>query len=389
MIGGLDQPQEGWAFDEILYVRGWALDDSGPAAEVSVFLGDERLGAAELGIDRPDLGARFRQIPDSGRGGFLFCGPRANSSPFHGELRVVARSADGAETVIGKAGVSSCEGRSTIHRVNVEFTNACNLHCRWCTTHSRKPGAMTRLTFEQVLTEVARSQQLDVRELHFYNAGEPLLHPRFSEFMAISQRVFSGRVRNRPKRVLVTNGTQLDEARVESLLSGGIEEVHVSVDQGTKESYESHCRGAVWEETLAGVHLLLSANEAKGHPVRTVLLTIVLGVAPSAEFEAMAARFDQYAPRAPHTWDGSTNLKGLPRKPPNPRPCWHAFNNIVVLWNGDVTACCADLIGRGVMGNTGTASLAEHWTGPHHALRLAQCQGRKSGIAACRRCSIP
>ena len=341
VIGSVDQPQDGWYFDDVLYVRGWALSESGPAEKVSVYAAGECVGYAATGLQRDDVARRHADAPRNQWSGFQFChvfGPRF---AFRGILEVRASSVGGDEWTVGQALVSLGQGKSTVSRVNVEMTNACNLRCRWCTTHVRKAGRIEPELFEKVLLEVAHSDRLDVRELHFYNGGESMLHPEFAALMGTSRRVFSGNPVNKPRRVLVTNGTRFSEEGIEALLGGGVDEVHVSIDGGTKNSYEEHRRGARWEEVIAGTERLLEENEARCHPVRTALLTIDLGVRPAPEFEGLAGRFDVLARRSAHTWDGSVEFDGLATPPPNALPCWHIFNNIVVLWNGDVTACCA------------------------------------------------
>jgi sulfatase maturation enzyme AslB (radical SAM superfamily) len=389
LTGSLDQPQNGWHFDDVLYVRGWALGESGAPEKVSVYLGDECVGEAVTGLKRQDLARRYPDTPRSQWSGFQFChifGPRF---AFCGELEAKASSTGGDEWTVGRAQVSLGRGKSTVSLVNVEITNACNLRCRWCTTHLRKSGMIEPGLFEDILREVAHSDRLDVRELHFYNGGGSMLHPEFAALMEVSRRVFSEEPVNTPKRVLVTNGTRLSEESIEALLGGGLDEVHVSIDGGTKDSYEEHRRGARWEAVISGARRLLEENEARGHPVKTALLMIDLGVQPAPEFERLAGGFDVFAPRAAHSWDGSVELDGLAPQPPNRLPCWHVFNNIVVLWNGDVTACCADLLGRGVMGNVASSSLAAHWEGPHHRMRAMQCEGDEARIGLCRACSIP
>jgi len=387
-IGSLDQPRDGWSFDNIIYLRGWALGPDGPVSEVRIHLGDSHIGAARLRVPRDDVARAHPAIPGSDTAGFLFCHAFPPEFTFEGQLRAIARGSADQEWPLGGADISIGLGRATVSRVNVELTNSCNLRCRWCTSRLRKAGRMSPDLFERVIREIAESPALDVRELHYYNGGESMLHPRFAAMMDTSRQVFSESARNRPKRILVTNGTKLDERGVQTLLSGGLDEVHVSIDGGTKQSYEAHRRGAKWERVLAGTNRLLDENERRKHPLRTALITIDLGVEPSSEFQELASRFDVYALRPPHNWDGSEPLDGLAPKLANLLPCWHIFNNIAVLWNGDVTACCADLIGRGVMGNLSAGSLADHWSGPHRQLRLMQCMDRKHEITLCRFCAV-
>jgi len=54
--GRIDEPEEGSILDrDFLYVRGWVLFPSGPAARVDVWLGDRPLGPARVAMPRPDI----------------------------------------------------------------------------------------------------------------------------------------------------------------------------------------------------------------------------------------------------------------------------------------------------------------------------------------------
>jgi D-inositol-3-phosphate glycosyltransferase len=56
-VGEVDVPAEmAQIEDELLYVSGWTIFPSAPLARVEVWLGDESLGRARVGVERPDLG---------------------------------------------------------------------------------------------------------------------------------------------------------------------------------------------------------------------------------------------------------------------------------------------------------------------------------------------
>lgn len=56
--GRLDDPEAGTSLrGETLYARGWAVFPSGPAARVELWLGEQPLGRARVGLPRPDIKA--------------------------------------------------------------------------------------------------------------------------------------------------------------------------------------------------------------------------------------------------------------------------------------------------------------------------------------------
>lgn len=98
---------------------------------------------------------------------------------------------------------------------HIELTNVCDLSCAYCslTTSARAKGTMGEDVFRKVVDHMRRASPLNFMILHHF--GEPLLHPKLAEFVAIAAEAglnpgFS------------TNGEQLTPARFEELLDAGL-----------------------------------------------------------------------------------------------------------------------------------------------------------------------
>jgi D-inositol-3-phosphate glycosyltransferase len=95
--GQLDLPKPGARIDrEALKARGWALFPSSPTARVELWLGEQPLGRARLGIPRPDIEA-LSENPLAATAGFEVVADLGGWSPEKGDarLRAVATSARG------------------------------------------------------------------------------------------------------------------------------------------------------------------------------------------------------------------------------------------------------------------------------------------------------
>jgi glycosyltransferase involved in cell wall biosynthesis len=95
--GQIDEPEPTKLIEgESLYVRGWALFPSGPPAQVELWLGEQPLGRARVGLRRPDIEKRTGDAL-AGVSGFELVADLSGRSAPDGEasLRAVATSAVG------------------------------------------------------------------------------------------------------------------------------------------------------------------------------------------------------------------------------------------------------------------------------------------------------
>jgi MoaA/NifB/PqqE/SkfB family radical SAM enzyme len=139
-----------------------------------------------------------------------------------------------------------------------ELTNFCNLHCPICPTGvgllDRKAQTMDVDLFANCMDEVG--PYLLTAMLWVW--GEPLLHPRFADFVRIARS-------HRVLPVFSTNGQNLnDEAVQEGLLREPAEYVIVAIDGLTDETNSRYRVGARLEPILAGVHRLVEARRRLG-----------------------------------------------------------------------------------------------------------------------------
>lgn len=79
---------------------------------------------------------------------------------------------------------------------------------------------------------------------------------------------------------------------------------------------------------------------------------------------------------------GATYTTNLPRL-----PCNHLWEELVVLYDGRVTVCCASYDGQILVGNVTRQSVGEIWVSPEYQrLRNLHRQGRASEIPHCTTC---
>ena len=67
--------------------------------------------------------------------------------------------------------------------------------------------------------------------------------------------------------------------------------------------------------------------------------------------------------------------------------CPQVFDTIAIRWNGDITACCADIDGIMTLGNIMNNSVVDCWNGEReNAYRKILSEGRYDAIEKCKDC---
>ena len=117
-----------------------------------------------------------------------------------------------------------------LDRVYIEPTTCCPFDCTTCMRHSwnEKPGRMDMAVFEKVLDGLREFSPLP--SVFFGGYGEPLSHP---DVLDMVQRAKASGA----EVELITNGSALDEDRIQRLVEVGLDSIWVSLDGATPECY--------------------------------------------------------------------------------------------------------------------------------------------------------
>lgn len=288
--------------------------------------------------------------------------------------------------------------------LNIEFDSSCNLRCPMCSLDHGKPREMmTRGLLHKITEEIVKSPfWLRIERIDLHNAGETLLHPEIIDLLMILAEA-KKRAKHFPKVALLTNATLLTKTMSQQIIeTGALDIIRFSVDGGNKEYFEQMRYPAKWEQVLRNVKNFISLNEQHDKPIETSIICLshpdkpFTGVPESEDFYYMDPEFLALQEhikiefRNPHNWDGSTELQlDVSVEPPKKGLCMFIYNNLVILPNGDVTLCCADLNSRGVIDNVTKKSIYKL----HHSLERKRASlkmyfKKRNEVALCKNCTI-
>ncbi|MBU1937063.1 radical SAM protein [bacterium] len=285
--------------------------------------------------------------------------------------------------------------------VMIEPTNRCNLHCPLCPsgagTLTRPHGEMTLSDFKKIIRQLGQQ----VRRLYLWNQGEPLLNKALPEMIrfAHSQGIYT---------VTSTNGILLGRENVSTaLIQAGLDDLIVSIDGLTPETYKIYRVGGELQQVISGMKTLRRLRDEQGarHP-RIILQWLPMKhnehelpdvKIRAAEWGADAVEIkttqiyseedaEKFLPENLHLSRYQRREKGweVQRRYQNCRRLWFSCQ---IDWDGTVVPCCFDKDEEVVMGNLHEAPLAEIWRGKkYQQLRhLLLTQGRI--LEMCRNCT--
>lgn len=241
----------------------------------------------------------------------------------------------------------------------IETTCYCNAECRMC-PHSglkRQKGIMSREVHCLIVDKVAKCGA-PISSITHAGLGEPLVDNALEEKIRYEKEVFKGAT-----VTIFTNASLLDEKRVRSLISAGLDVISISVQGFRKETYET-VMGLSYEQTQRNISSLLKLNKDAGSPIRVQVSLVPTEFHSKEEIE----EFLQY-------WTGRVDAIVIPpwiswggffrqTSKKTQWPCRYIWEVLQVDWDGTVKMCCEDYDTRFPIGNLKTQSPTEIFNSP-------------------------
>jgi len=155
--------------------------------------------------------------------------------------------------------------------VEMDITNQCNLRCVFCyfsdeRVHKRKREDLSWAEFSRIAEQLFPLCQ----KVGLSIGTEPLLHPRFSEMLAILPEY---RI---PHTFVTTNGLLLNEKVIAEMIRTNFSRINISMDAATKHTYERIRVGANFEKLISNVRAINRLKEKAGSATPSISLVFVL-----------------------------------------------------------------------------------------------------------------
>ena len=163
--------------------------------------------------------------------------------------------------------------------VLVETTLRCPADCIICPNKKidNRPKDMPWNLFTKIVDEC---QGKGVAGFYPFINGEPLACPFLEEALDYVSRTLPD-----TSIGIYTNGSLLDNAKTSLLLRSNVREIDFSIDGVSKQVYEQHRRGLVYEKVMANIMSFLARYQQQN---KKIITRVVLTLTPDNEKEVAA-----------------------------------------------------------------------------------------------------
>lgn len=267
--------------------------------------------------------------------------------------------------------------------VRIETTNRCNASCLTCPREkmTRKAGVMDMGLYEKIIRECT---EMGLRCVHLHNFGEPLLDHHLSARIRMAKGLGISRVK------IFSNGSLLTHEKAVDLIESGLDEIKISLDAYTRETFERIRRNLRFEAVMENVSRLIRLRDES--PGKKPMITVVFVRSDENRDEERAfvdkwkGEADRISIDRPHNW--GINHFATVRKAGIRKPCLRIWNTLTILWNGDISLCCLDYDGQAIIGDANDERIQDVWKGERlREIRHHHIQAQLKDIPICENCS--
>ncbi|WDP89754.1 MAG: radical SAM protein [Desulfobacter sp.] len=273
-------------------------------------------------------------------------------------------------------------------RVTLELSFACNLNCVMCPRNhlTATGGFMDWNLFEKIILEL---EDKEIKAIVPFFRGESLLHPRFRDMIRLIREKTGAQIQ------LATNGLLLDGPMADFLLDVEIDFISFSIDAFTGETYEKVRQNNQFEQVMDNIEYFLSRRNCR-QVATTVQASATANAVNRHEIDAFVSYWKKRADRVriypEHSADGEFGAlpPELDRDRGKRQPCRKLFSDMVILWDGQISACNHDWEGRVLeaFSGAGEKTLGSLWKGQAYDMaRKKHLAGAWGELSPCGHCS--
>lgn len=270
----------------------------------------------------------------------------------------------------------------------IETINACQASCPMCTISdwSRRDGVMRDDLFIKIANEIHLHPE--VRRVHLYRDGEPLLDKKIAKRVAIMKNA------GVPEVGISTNVELLDEERGLDLLQAGLDEIILSIDSVFEDTYNKIRVGLDFKTVRRNAHLFFKLRDGLRSKCK---IRVRMIRQPLNEHEWYHGRFqvewrddlrlgDTTEYRDIHNWGGQLagDFAGAVSK-----PCLALWSLFTIFADGTVPLCNVDYNAKYRLGSVRDSSIAALWQSVEQERRRAlHMNGEREKISLCTKCTV-
>ncbi|MBK6521257.1 MAG: SPASM domain-containing protein [Sphingobacteriaceae bacterium] len=286
--------------------------------------------------------------------------------------------------------------------LSIEPTTSCNLRCPQCPSGLRQFTRPTGMLDPEMFKKFVLQIKKHVHSLTFYFQGEPYLNPDFLKMVRTASD-------NNLYTITSTNAHYLNDEVSKQTIQSGLDEIIISIDGTSQETYEQYRVGGQLDKVLAGAQNIIKwkkelksrkpyvvfqfvAFRSNEHQVKSIKKLgrdmgadiVRIKTAQIYDFENSQGMIpknealSRYKKNSSGKWEIKNRLLDQ---------CWRMWQACVITWDGKIVPCCFDKDAKYQLGDLTNNTFKEIWfSKPYHEFRQSILKSRKE-IDICTNCT--
>lgn len=274
----------------------------------------------------------------------------------------------------------------------IETCNNCNAHCIMCPKGQKGTDSLQVMddeVFERIVDNLVPYAGW-IEMVCLNSDGEPLLDRKLPDRIKSLKDIGIKHVN------ISTNGQLLTEEKIYKLLESGLDDIRVSIDGFTKESFEKIRCGLNYEIVVENTKNLIRIRNdiSKKMSVRIRMVEQEANKNERDEWmmywsSLIDRNIDKVQVMPMHTWSGKvmseadTNVKYYADK-----PCVSVFSSFTINYDGNVQLCDSDIEQEMLMGSVKNQTIEEIWQSEKfEEIRTWHANNQRNRVNICRGCN--
>jgi radical SAM protein with 4Fe4S-binding SPASM domain len=270
----------------------------------------------------------------------------------------------------------------------IETVNACNARCPMCTIDDwdRRNGLMEDDLFEKIALEIGKHPE--VKRVHLYRDGEPLLDKHLSEKVARLKGLGVKRVG------ISTNVELLNSITSKRLLTAGLDEIILSIDSLDINVYEKIRVGCHFNTVMANAlnFILLRDAMKSSCQIWVRMIRQELNYREWDEYEknwkSLLKSSDRVDFRMIHNWGSQLKDFKPVSKTSTDKPCVALWSLMVIFADGSVPMCNVDYNKKYPLGSVKESSIEALWQSRIQNERRGIHLTDRGALSLCKNCTV-
>jgi radical SAM protein with 4Fe4S-binding SPASM domain len=274
----------------------------------------------------------------------------------------------------------------------IETVNACNARCVMCTIddwEQSRDSIMDDKLFSKFANEISSYSDW-VETVCLNRDGEPTLDKNLHKKIKLLKNLGIKIV------TMATNVQLLDENRIHQYLDAGLDDIMLSIDGISKNTFETIRKKLDYETVVNNtLNMIKIRNETKSPLTIRVRMIIMESnqheVSDWMEFwKKRVGPNDQVYAKPAHSWgnqltqETEESVQGL-----KDRPCIAPFSSFIIHTDGTIPMCSIDYNAKVKIGDFSKSSIKEIWNAePMMNIRNLHANSKRNTISLCRGCRI-